>query len=210
MALGLVASWASSRQITVRCVSLPPPDVEHATSSSMTMTLHPLRSPCTLTRSMLSLGPLTRLINHGGKHATTPARRPAAKPNAGGDVRLQTRRHDRRPNALNARRVASRVVEEKRQPHRASASQACLGRQSRPSFTPPIFPQGGAAIRVQIKGDSGKTSLEHGLPNALIESTDTKIRVLTRMAYGFKSPDALIALSLGGHRPDLPGRKLAA
>jgi len=33
------------------------------------------------------------------------------------------------------------------------------------------------------------------------------------MAYGFKSPDALIALamlSLGGHRPDLPGRNTAA
>jgi len=56
-------------------------------------------------------------------------------------------------------------------------------------------------------------SLEHGLSNALIESTNTKIRVLTRMAYGFKSPDALIALamlSLGGHRPDLPGRNTAA
>jgi len=56
-------------------------------------------------------------------------------------------------------------------------------------------------------------SLEHGLSNALIESTNTKIRVLTRMAYGFKSPEALIALamlSLGGHRPDLPGRNHAA
>ena len=58
-----------------------------------------------------------------------------------------------------------------------------------------------------------EASLEHGLSNALIESTNTKIRVLTRMAYGFKSPDALIALamlSLGGHRPDLPGRNLTA
>jgi len=56
-------------------------------------------------------------------------------------------------------------------------------------------------------------ALEHGLSNALIESTNTKIRVLTRMAYGFKSPEALIALamlSLGGHRPNLPGRTIAA
>ncbi|MEO6653740.1 MAG: transposase, partial [Ilumatobacteraceae bacterium] len=56
-------------------------------------------------------------------------------------------------------------------------------------------------------------ALEHGLSNALIESTNTKILVLTRMAYGFKSPEALIALamlSLGGHRPDLPGRTTAA
>ena len=52
-------------------------------------------------------------------------------------------------------------------------------------------------------------TLDHGLSNALIESTNPKIRVLTRIAYGFKSPQALIALallSLGGHRPDLPGR----
>jgi len=52
-------------------------------------------------------------------------------------------------------------------------------------------------------------SLEHGLSNALIESTNTKIRVITRVAYGFKNPEALIALamlSLGGHRPNLPGR----
>jgi transposase len=45
--------------------------------------------------------------------------------------------------------------------------------------------------------------------NALVESTNTKIRVLTRVAFGFKSPDALIAmamLSVGGACPDLPGR----
>jgi len=45
--------------------------------------------------------------------------------------------------------------------------------------------------------------------NGLIESTNTKIRLITRIAFGFKSPDALIALallSLGGHRPALPGR----
>ena len=56
-------------------------------------------------------------------------------------------------------------------------------------------------------------ALEHRLSNALIESTNTKIRVITRIAYGFKSPEALIALamlSLGGHRPDLPGRTIAA
>lgn len=45
--------------------------------------------------------------------------------------------------------------------------------------------------------------------SGLIESTNTKIRLITRIAFGFKSPDALIALallSLGGHRPALPGR----
>ncbi len=52
-------------------------------------------------------------------------------------------------------------------------------------------------------------ALDHGLSQGLIESTNTKIRVLTHMAYGFKSPEALIALallSLGGYRPNLPGR----
>jgi transposase len=53
-------------------------------------------------------------------------------------------------------------------------------------------------------------TLEHGLSNALIESTNTKIRLITRMAFGFHHPDNLIALAmltLGGHRPALPGRK---
>lgn len=53
-------------------------------------------------------------------------------------------------------------------------------------------------------------AIEHNLSNGLIESTNTKIRLITRIAFGFKSPDALIALamlSLGGHRPTLPRRK---
>ncbi len=45
--------------------------------------------------------------------------------------------------------------------------------------------------------------------NGLIESVNTKIRVITRMAFGFRNPAALIALAmlaLGGLRPPLPGR----
>jgi len=52
-------------------------------------------------------------------------------------------------------------------------------------------------------------AIEHGLSNGRVESMNTKIRLITRIAFGFKSPDALIALamlSLGGHRPALPGR----
>ena len=52
-------------------------------------------------------------------------------------------------------------------------------------------------------------SIEHGLSNGLIESVNTKIRLLTRMAFGFATPEPLIALAmltLGGHRPVLPGR----
>lgn len=63
--------------------------------------------------------------------------------------------------------------------------------------------------RIRAQRDPIEASLRSGLSNGLIESTNTKIRVLTRMAYGFKSPEALIALAmlaLGGHQPDLPGR----
>jgi transposase len=52
-------------------------------------------------------------------------------------------------------------------------------------------------------------ALDHGLSQGLIESTNTKIRLLTRLAFGFRSPEALIALAmlaLGGQRPTLPGR----
>jgi transposase len=52
-------------------------------------------------------------------------------------------------------------------------------------------------------------ALTHNLSNALVESTNTKIRLLQRIAFGFKSVDALIALAmlcLGGFRPSLPGR----
>ncbi|MBS2553235.1 transposase, partial [Catenulispora sp. NL8] len=50
---------------------------------------------------------------------------------------------------------------------------------------------------------------DHNLSNALIESMNTKIRQITRTAYGFTNPEALIALALlahGGYRPQLPGR----
>ena len=52
-------------------------------------------------------------------------------------------------------------------------------------------------------------AIEHGLSNGRIESINTKIRLITRVAFGFRSPEALIALAmlnLGGHRPTLPGR----
>jgi transposase len=71
----------------------------------------------------------------------------------------------------------------------------------------PSFVKLGARIRRHRA--SINAALEHNLSNGLVESTNTKIRLLQRVAYGFKSPDALIALamlSVGGHRPDLPGR----
>nr|WP_026255788.1 ISL3 family transposase [Mycobacterium sp. 155] len=50
-------------------------------------------------------------------------------------------------------------------------------------------------------------SIEHGLSNGLIESANTKIRLLTRIAFGFATPEPLIALAmltLGGHRQPYP------
>jgi transposase len=55
-----------------------------------------------------------------------------------------------------------------------------------------------------------EAALRSGTSNALVESTNTKIRVLTRVAFGFRSPEALIAmamLAVGGCCPELPGRR---
>jgi transposase len=52
-------------------------------------------------------------------------------------------------------------------------------------------------------------TLDHELSNALAEATNTHLRLLTRRAYGYHSPDALIAmatLTRGGLCPPLPGR----
>jgi transposase len=52
-------------------------------------------------------------------------------------------------------------------------------------------------------------TLTHRLSNARIEAANTTIRLICRRAYGFHSPDALIALAmltLGGLRPPLPAR----
>jgi len=50
-------------------------------------------------------------------------------------------------------------------------------------------------------------AIEHGLSNARVEAINTQIRMITRRAYGFHSPDALIALamlSLADLCPPLP------
>jgi len=73
----------------------------------------------------------------------------------------------------------------------------------------PAFVELGA--KIQRHRAAIDAALEHRMSNALIESTNTKIRLLTRIAFGFRSPDALIALAmlaLGGHRPSLPGRPI--
>lgn len=63
--------------------------------------------------------------------------------------------------------------------------------------------------RIRKHRDAIDAALDSGLSNARVESTNTKIRLLTRIAYGFQSADALIALamlSLGGSPPTLPRR----
>jgi transposase len=52
-------------------------------------------------------------------------------------------------------------------------------------------------------------TLDHHLDNALSEATNTHLRLLTRRAYGYHSPEALIAmatLTRGGLCPPLPSR----
>lgn len=66
------------------------------------------------------------------------------------------------------------------------------------------------ARRIQRHRAAIVAALEHGLSNALVEATNTKIRLLTRIAFGFCHPQALISLAmlaLGGHCPPLPGRR---
>jgi transposase len=63
------------------------------------------------------------------------------------------------------------------------------------------------AQRIVRNRDAIVASIEHGLSNALVESMNTKIRLIVRVAFGFHSAEAIIALamlSLGGHRPTLP------
>jgi len=52
-------------------------------------------------------------------------------------------------------------------------------------------------------------TVEHRLSNARSEATNTHLRLLTRRAYGYHSPDSLIAmanLTRGRLCPPLPGR----
>lgn len=52
-----------------------------------------------------------------------------------------------------------------------------------------------------------EAAIQHGLSNARTEQVNTQLRLITRRAYGFHTPEALIALamlSLGGLCPPLP------
>ena len=65
------------------------------------------------------------------------------------------------------------------------------------------------AGKVARHQDAIEISVTHGLNNGLVESTNTKTRLLARQAFGFHDPHALIGLAmlaLGGLCPPLPGR----
>jgi len=65
--------------------------------------------------------------------------------------------------------------------------------------------------RVTIHVPAIHISIDHDLSNALVESVNTKLRLLTRMAFGYRDPWALIGLgmlALGGLCPPLPGRNI--
>ena len=52
--------------------------------------------------------------------------------------------------------------------------------------------------------------LDHHVTNARTEGLNTRIRLIARRAFGFRSPDSLIALaklSFSGLCPGLPGRQ---
>jgi transposase len=60
------------------------------------------------------------------------------------------------------------------------------------------------ARSVAVYRDTIVVSLLHGASNARVESVNTRLRLLTRIAFGFRSTDALIGLamlSLGGLCP---------
>jgi len=68
------------------------------------------------------------------------------------------------------------------------------------------------ARRIRRYRDDIANSLTYGLSNALAEAVNTKIRLLTRVAFGFRYPEALMALAmlhLGGYDITLPGRRPA-
>lgn len=69
------------------------------------------------------------------------------------------------------------------------------------------------ARRVRRCRDDIVNTLTYRLSNARVEAVNTRIRLLTRIAFGFKSADALIALvmlHLGGYDLTLPGRPQTA
>jgi transposase len=65
------------------------------------------------------------------------------------------------------------------------------------------------AKRITEQRPSVEAALRHSLSNARVEQANTQIRLIIRRGFGYRSPDAVIALAmltLGGLCPPLPGR----
>lgn len=74
----------------------------------------------------------------------------------------------------------------------------------------PAFVKVAATVRAHRDGIAA--TLTHHLSNARVEALNTRIRLITRRAFGFHSAEALVALALlsfGGLCPPLPGRQLS-
>ncbi|MFG2843607.1 transposase, partial [Kitasatospora sp. NPDC048296] len=73
----------------------------------------------------------------------------------------------------------------------------------------PVFVE--LARKVRRHHDAILHAIVEELSNGLIESTNTKTRLIIRRGFGFRSADAVIALvmlCLGGNSPALPRRQL--
>ena len=63
--------------------------------------------------------------------------------------------------------------------------------------------------RIRKHRDALDAALDHELSNARVEGLNTRLRLISRMAFGFHSAKAFVALGmlkLGGLCPALPGR----
>ncbi|MEU2867302.1 ISL3 family transposase [Streptomyces mirabilis] len=64
--------------------------------------------------------------------------------------------------------------------------------------------------RIRRRHQAIRAALTTGMSNGLIESTNTKTRLIIRRGFGFHTADAIIALvmlTLAGDKPTLPGRQ---
>jgi transposase len=71
----------------------------------------------------------------------------------------------------------------------------------------PQFVELGRSVRAHLQPIHN--SLANNLSNGRIESVNAKLRLITRIAFGFRNVNSMIALamlSLGGHPPTLPNR----